>query len=97
MKTDNRRSEKWLERELITGVHNAGGTAVKITASTINGLPDRLVLWPGGRAEFVELKSTGKTQTAAQVAVCTMLRDLEFTVTVIDNEKDLDQWFLKGV
>lgn len=89
---NNRRSEKWLERELITGVHNAGGLAVKITASTINGLPDRFVLWPAGKAEFVELKSTGKRQTLAQVAVCGMLLSLGFTVSVIDNEADLRQW-----
>ena len=63
---NNRSSEKWLERALADAVAERGGVAVKLTSPGLSGLPDRLVLWPGGRAEFVELKSTGRTLRPVQ-------------------------------
>lgn len=89
---DNRNSEKWLERVLIEFVDERGGAAIKIAASTVNGLPDRLILWRGGAVEFVELKSTGCKQTSVQRAVSMVLLGMGFRCTVIDSEEKLKQW-----
>lgn len=89
----NRKSEKWLERKLVEYVTAQGGTAIKLTASTTtNGLPDRLILWPGGEAEFAELKSTGKKQTAVQREVFRKLVQMGFICTLIDDFKSLLEW-----
>lgn len=88
----NRRSEKWLERALQDYVIGRGGITVKVSDPTKNGLPDRLVLWPGGVAEFVELKSTGKGPEPLQRLVMKELSQMGIRCTVIDSEIKLQQW-----
>lgn len=56
MTTAPRFSEARLEGDFRDGVLRAGGISVKL-APTAAGTPDRLVLWPGGRIELVELKT----------------------------------------
>lgn len=51
----------------------------------INGLPDRLYLLPGGRALFVEFKSTGKKPTKIQEHIIDRIRRVGFTVMVVDS------------
>lgn len=53
-------SEKWFERDLCTRVKKLGGLCIKLSALGFAGIPDRLVLLPGGKVLFVELKSVGK-------------------------------------
>lgn len=51
--------ERDLETLLRQAVHDHGGLTAKITGPP--GLPDRLVIWPGGRVDLVELKTaTGR-------------------------------------
>lgn len=50
--------ESNLEAFFTTAVRRAGGIATKL-APTTAGLPDRLVLLPGGRMFLVELKAEG--------------------------------------
>lgn len=50
------RSEAQLEKMLHDGVRHLGGMSMKL-APTTAGMPDRLVLWPGGRIDLVELKT----------------------------------------
>lgn len=88
----NRASEKWLERALQDFVTSRGGAVIKLNDPAKNGLPDRLVLWPGGTAEFVELKSTGKTPRPLQRTVRKELILLGFRYTVTDSEEKLIQW-----
>ena len=90
--SNNRSSEKWLERTLREAVTARGGAAVKLVAAGAAGLPDRLILWPGGRAEFVELKSTGQRLRPLQRLAHERLGRLGFACTVIDNETDLQKW-----
>lgn len=55
-----------IEKYLRSEVKKLGGKAYKFESPGNNGVPDRLVLLPGGRVYFVELKAPGKTQTANQ-------------------------------
>jgi len=48
--------EKNVERRLKKGVEDLGGRCIKLVSQGNNGIPDRLVLLPGGRCVFVELK-----------------------------------------
>ena len=59
--------ESHLEKMLNDGGRRAGGMSFKM-APTTSGLPDRMVLWPGGRIELVELKTEkGKTRRIQEI------------------------------
>lgn len=55
---------KWYQKKHRTEVKNGdkkmGGWAVKFSSPGLDGMPDRLVLFPGGKLGFVELKAPGK-------------------------------------
>ena len=85
-------SEKLVERKLREAVEKRGGKAVKLTSQLHRGLPDRLVLLPGGRAYFVEVKTTGRKPTKLQLAVHRDLRAMGFPVFVIDSIKSLEDF-----
>lgn len=77
--------EKTIERRLLDEVRKAGGICMKFTSPAFSGVPDRLILMPGGVMVFAELKAPGKTPGKLQRTVHGMLRDLGFRVEVIDS------------
>ena len=81
--------EKVLERKLVAEVKTVGGWAIKLSPDLFNGLPDRLVLLPGGKLFFAEIKETGKKPTRIQNYVMNKIRDLGFTVMVIDRSTQI--------
>lgn len=84
-------SEKYLEKKLREKVNMAGGLCPKVTCLWFTGMPDRIILLPGGRIYFCELKSTGKKPAPRQVIVHKFLRDLGFTVYVIADSQQLER------
>ena len=76
--------EKVIEHALVMATRSKGGIALKFTSPSFAGMPDRLVLLPGGRMGFVELKTPGKKPRALQLARHRLLRRLGFKVYVID-------------
>jgi hypothetical protein len=85
-------NEKLLERKLREAVKKLGGWAVKFWVVNIAGFPDRIVLMPGGRVWFVEMKSTGKDPSPIQKVIQSKLRKLGFGVWVIDTQILLDEF-----
>lgn len=83
----NETSEKVFERALSKYVNDKGGIAVKLLSQFVNGLPDRLYLLPGGRALFIEFKSTGKKPTRIQEHIIGRIQKLGFTVLVVDSSE----------
>lgn len=77
--------EKTIERKLVQAVKAAGGIAPKFTSPGFAGMPDRLVLLPGGVMAFAELKTPGKKPRPLQLARHRLLRSLGFKVYVIDS------------
>lgn len=84
-------SEKKIEAYLVRKIEQTGGMCIKLPALHCIGLPDRLCLLPGGRVIFVELKSKGKKPRRIQLVVQNRIRNLGFTVLVIDNTDDIDK------
>lgn len=84
-------SEKTLEARLRKEVEALGGKALKLMSQLHRGLPDRLVLMPGGLAFFVELKSTGKKPTGLQTHCHDQLRQMGFEVYVVDSTESLEK------
>jgi hypothetical protein len=54
--------------------------------------PDRIVLLPGGRLFFVELKRPGKDAREGQEREHTRLMNLGFEVAVLDTKELVDLW-----
>ena len=52
--------EKIIEKKLVKAVKEAGGIASKFISPGFDGMPDRIVLLPGGVMGFVEVKAPGK-------------------------------------
>jgi len=78
--------ESLIERKLVTEVKKRGGLAVKFVSPGLDGVPDRLVLFPGGKLAFVELKAPGKTMRPLQEKRARQLTELGFQVYCIDNK-----------
>ena len=82
--------ERTIEQKFAAQVKAMGGIAPKFTSPGFDGMPDRLVLLPGGRMGFVELKAPGKKPRALQLARHSLLRRLGFKVYVIDEINQID-------
>ena len=60
--------EKKIETKLSEAVRRRGGLAPKFTSPGFDGMPDRIVLMPGGHMAFVEVKAPGKKPRPLQAA-----------------------------
>lgn len=91
--SDNTRclSEKQIEREVVKAVKAMGGIAPKFISPGFDGMPDRLILLPGGKTGFAELKAPGRKPRALQLARHGLLRRLGFRVYVIDGTEQIDR------
>ena len=81
--------EKQIEQKLRLAVKEAGGIAPKFTSPGFDGMPDRIVLLPGGRMAFVEVKMSGEKPRPLQLARHKLLRSLGFQVYVLDDEQQI--------
>lgn len=81
--------EKTIEQHLVKAVKKSGGIAPKLVSPGFDGMPDRLVLLPGGKIGFVEVKAPGKEPRPLQVARHGLLRRLGFKVYVLDDPEQI--------
>ncbi|QCH27818.1 VRR-NUC domain-containing protein [Clostridium tyrobutyricum] len=81
--------EKDIEQMLIREVRKRNGLALKFISPGINGVPDRLVLLPGGRMAFVELKAPGRKMRPIQIKRKRQLETLGFLVYCTDKKEQI--------
>ena len=72
-----------LERRFVKGVKDAGAVAWKLICPGHSGVPDRIVLIPGGKIVFIELKTESGSLTPLQIETHNELRDLGFDVRTL--------------
>ena len=84
-------SEKQIEHALTLMVKARGGIAPKFVSPSFAGMPDRLVLLPGGVFAFAELKAPGMKPRALQLARHQLLKNLGFKVYVIDGIEQIEE------
>ena len=91
MATDEhiRYSEKTIEQKLVQAVKAVGGIAPKLVCPGYSGLPDRIVLLPGGKVAFVEVKAMGCKPRPLQLHRHETLRRLGFKVYILDDVADI--------
>ena len=83
--------EKTIEQKLVRMVLHRGGTCPKFISPGYDGVPDRIVLFPGGRLAFVEVKAPGKTLRPLQVRRKRQLELLGFKVYVLDDPGQIEE------
>ena len=88
--------ERDVERKLVRAVRDAGGLALKFVSPGMAGVPDRLLLFPGGRAVFCEVKAPGEKPRPLQVHRMDLLRGLGFKVYIADNQEQIE-WIISDV
>lgn len=81
--------ERSLERKLVAALKSRGHLCLKQAETGINGVPDRLCLFEGGRAVFVELKRPFETPRLNQLRMLRRLAGLGFEAVVIDSPAEL--------
>jgi len=77
--------EKTIEQRLVCAVRSHDGIAPKFVSPGLDGVPDRIILLPGGRIAFCELKAPGKELRPLQVKRKRQLESLGFSVYCIDH------------
>lgn len=85
--------ESRVEGYLVKKVAGMGGRAIKL--ESLAGLPDRLLLLPGGKACFVELKREGQKPRALQSLWLKRLSELGFVAVHLDSKEGINA-FLSG-
>ena len=88
--------EKAIEKKLVQAVKSAGGIAVKFVSPGFDGMPDRIVLLPGGHMAFVEVKAPGEKPRPLQLVRHKLLRGLGFKVYILDDEQQIEK-ILAGI
>lgn len=79
--------ESKIENKLKREVKRIGGWPLKFTSPGTNGVPDRILLMPGGKAIFVECKAPGEKPRKLQQERIKKLRSLGFKVEIVDSYK----------
>jgi len=79
--------ESLIEKELIREVKVRGGMALKFVSPGMSGVPDRLVLIPGGVIAFVEVKAPRERMRPQQIKRKRQLEALGFQVYQLDDIK----------
>lgn len=83
--------EKFIERKLVLAVRKLGGLCPKFVSPGTAGVPDRIILLPGGNVAFAELKAPQGRLSPLQVQRHIQLRNLGFTVFVINDPAQIPQ------
>lgn len=83
--------EKQIEQKLVKAVRNAGGLCPKFVSPGLAGMPDRLILLPGRRLAFVEVKAPGEKPRLLQLHRHAQLRALGFRVHVLDDPAQIPE------
>lgn len=84
--------EKEIEEKLGKAVHSAGGLYYKFVSPGNEGVPDRIIILPGGRVFFVELKSETGRITAKQKFQLQRLLDQGCDARVVKGEAEVKKF-----
>lgn len=82
--------ERDIERYLAGLCTAHGGVAWKWVSPGRRGVPDRIIVLPGGRVMFAEVKAPGGRTTVLQQRVHARLRALGAVVEVVDSIEAVD-------
>lgn len=85
-------NESFIEKKLREGIKKLKGIAYKFVSPGNSGVPDRIVLLPGGKIIFVELKRLGERPKKHQLAQIRRIRALGFDVRILSGLDDVKEF-----
>lgn len=83
--------ERDVEKYLVERLESVGLKCIKFLPDMLNGMPDRLVLLPGGRVVWVELKTRGGELSELQKLRGLELRRAGHEVVVVWTKEQADE------
>jgi hypothetical protein len=83
--------ERQIEQQLKKAVSRIGGLCLKFTSPGCAGVPDRVVLLPGGRLIFVEIKRPGEVPRPLQMKRLLQLTALGLSAVWIDRYEAIEE------
>ena len=92
--TETEMREKDIEKKLVDGIKRLGGCAYKWVSPGRDGVPDRIVVLPGGIIWFVELKTDTGLLSPRQQFQLNFLSSLGFNATVVRGMSECRQFLL---
>ncbi len=84
--------EKRFEARLKKAVEHLGGVCLKFSPQGVNGMPDRLILFPVNLVFFAEIKSPGERLRPLQAKRKQQLERMGFKVFVIDSFTSIEKF-----
>lgn len=84
--------ERDIEKKLLNAVRNMGGEAFKWVSPGNDGVPDRIVMLPGGRLIFVELKADRGRLSSVQKIQIRRIQKLGQDVEVVQGMDGLEEF-----
>lgn len=84
--------EKEIEKYLADLVTAQGGMALKFVSPGCTGVPDRVVILPGGKIGFLELKAPGGKPRKEQAYRIRQLRELGCRAGFADSREDINRF-----
>lgn len=85
------KSERDIERRLCKEVKALGGWCLKFVSPGVSGVPDRIILLPGGNIVFAELKAPNKRERKLQLYIQDKIRSFGFIVIpTVDSYERVD-------
>ena len=88
--------ERDIEKQLTRRVKDAGGLSYKWDSPGSEGVPDRIIIMPGGKIYFVELKTTTGRLSHMQKWQHTRLKNKQCSVYTVYGQAGLDL-FMKDI
>jgi hypothetical protein len=89
--------ESTLEKRLKVAVKESKGLCLKMPSQWYRGIPDRLILLPGGRVYFVELKTLINETSTHQKYYQLKLTKLGFNTYIIKGRNQLERFIEEHV
>lgn len=85
--------ESAIEQHLVARVHRIGGECYKFVSPNHAGVPDRVVVLPGGEVVWVELKTPKGVVSEIQKRTHLRLKELDQDVQVFRHKWQIDKHF----
>lgn len=89
--------EVHVESHFVKRMKALGALVIKLNVSGTVGVPDRLVILPGGVVWLVELKRPGGRARPTQIAMLGQLAGLGANVALLSSKEEVDQWIREVV
>ena len=83
--------ERTVEQALTRAVQAHGGLCWKFTSPGLAGVPDRIIVLPGGHVGFVEVKAPGQKPRPVQHHRLNQLHALGATALVVDHPDQIER------